>query len=170
MEQSFEEQADPAIPPDSIPQNPGEPDPAHDVARTVALASEFLHDDYAYEAELNWDVWVPDEGGMLDQWQRQPQPVSIACLGPGFESDETEEHSHLLINFGRDHVLIPPQEDPELLHEALQGIAGNCYQENIGQLLSYIRLLEAKLPVERRLLWSSSGEDLAANIRAAFGV
>src|SRR5579885_1343042 len=33
-------------------------------ADAAALASEFLHDDYAYEAEMTWDLWVPEESGV----------------------------------------------------------------------------------------------------------
>jgi hypothetical protein len=49
-------------------------------------------------------------------------------------------------------------------------VAGDCYRENIAQLLGYIRKLEKSLPIDRRLLWSSSGEDLAGRIRATYGV
>src|SRR3990172_8304057 len=38
----------------------------------VALAGEFLHGDYAYEAGTNWDVWVPKSSPALYQLQRVP--------------------------------------------------------------------------------------------------
>ena len=141
-----------------------------EVAHVAALASEILHEDYACEAELNWDVWVPRAAGSLDQWERVPQPVSVACLGPEFESEDREDCSHLLINFGLDSIFLPEHEDQAMLKEALEGIAGSSYRENVAQLVGYLRKIEKTLPVARRHLWSASGEDLAARIRSAWAV
>jgi hypothetical protein len=153
------------------------------VSHAVALAAEFLHEDYAYEVELNWDVWAPREEGVLDQWERTAQTVAVACLGPRFEGAElanhgagaveAEDHPHLLLSLGLDSLFIPQEpasmEEAELLAEALEGVAGNCYRENISQLLAFVSKVEKNIPIRRRLLWSSSGEeDLAERIRAAF--
>ena len=139
------------------------------VGEALVLAAEFLHDDYAYQVELNWDVWMPREPGSLDQWERIAETVSVACLGPQFEQEDTEVRAHLLVDLGLDSILLPEAEDENLLDEALEGVAGNCYRENIAQLLTYIRKLEAKLPLTRRRLWSSSGDDLIARLRMAYG-
>jgi len=139
------------------------------VGDAVALAAEFLHEDYAYEVELNWDAWVPREPGSLEQWEKVAQIVSVACLGPQFEDEDTEDHPNLLLDLGLDSLFLPEDVDPEVLEEGLQGVAGNCYRENISQLLGYVQRLEENLPVARRMLWSSSGEDLAERIRAAYG-
>ena len=139
------------------------------VGEAAALAAEFLHDDYAYEVELNWDVWMPREPGSLDQWEKLAQSVSVACLGPEFEDEDTEEQPQLLLDLGLDSIFLPESIEPALSEELLEGVAGNCYRENIAQLLGYVRKLETVLPVSRRLLWSSSGEDLADRIHAAFG-
>src|ERR1051325_4100446 len=153
------------------------------MGEAVRLAAEFLHQDYAYQAEINWDVWVPqsneDEAAGPDgrpqdglaQWERVPGTVSIACLGPEFEpeSDHGEERAHLLLNLGLDTLFLPDlsgilgadadtEDEDELAQavaEALEGVAGDCYRENIAQLLGYIRKLEKSLPIDRRLLWSS---------------
>jgi len=147
------------------------------VGEALVLAAEFLHDDYAYQVELNWDVWAPREPGSLDQWERVAETVSVACLGPKFddlqfEDKDTEVRPHLLVDLGLDSIFLPevePEaEDETLLDEALEGVAGNCYRENIAQLLEFIRKMEKHLPVSRRLLWSASGEDLAERIRMAF--
>ncbi|MBI4480595.1 MAG: hypothetical protein HY651_11280 [Acidobacteria bacterium] len=155
------------------------------LAEVVALAAEFLHEDYAYEVELNWDVWLPREPGSLDQWERVPQMVSVACLGPQFEYEDAEDHPHLLVSLGLDSILLPDgvpdsvddavpdavneEADQQSLEAALEGVAGNCYRENIAQLLGYMRKLEENLAIARRLLWSSSGEDFASRIRSAYG-
>ena len=38
----------------------------------VAAAMEMLHDDFAYEFELLWDLWIPDQAGGLDPvWKKR---------------------------------------------------------------------------------------------------
>ncbi|HWP84828.1 MAG TPA: hypothetical protein VNN17_06540, partial [Terriglobia bacterium] len=94
------------------------------------------------------------------------------CLGPRFEGEDTEDHPHILLDLGLDSLFLPEEAeegtDAGALAEALEGMAGTCYRDNIAQLLSYAKKLEETLPVARRLLWSSSGEDLAARIQAAY--
>src|SRR5205085_2023870 len=56
-----------------------------DPERVVALAAEFLHDDYAYEVEALWDLWSPRVENVEDPfdvpWILQPQPVRFAVYG-----------------------------------------------------------------------------------------
>ena len=139
------------------------------VGDAAALAAEFLHEDYAYEVELNWDVWVPREQERLDQWEKVARPVSVACLGPQFEDEDTEDNPNLVLELGLDSLFLPENVNPEVLAEVLEGVAGNCYRENIAQLLGYVQRIENALPITRRLIWSSSGEDLAKRIRATYG-
>jgi hypothetical protein len=139
------------------------------VTQAVALAAEFLHEDYAYEVNLNWDVWVSREPGTFDQWEKLPSPVSVACLGPQFEVEDTGDHPNFLLDLGPDSLFLPESADQKALEEALQGIAENCYRENVSQLLGYVQRLEGSLSVTRRILWLSSGEDLAERIRVTYG-
>jgi hypothetical protein len=139
-----------------------------DVEHVLALAAEFLHEDYAYEAQLHWDVWVPGSSGALDQWERVPQIVSVACVGPRFESDAPEDRGDLQFNFGLDSIFLPEGEFESYEEEIRSGVAGSCYRENVAQFLQYIYRLQEKLPIERKLLWSGSGEDLGEQIRAAW--
>ncbi len=41
-------------------------------------------------------------------------------------------------------------------------------QENIQQLVDFVRRLERRLPVVKKLLWSESGENLAEKILAGW--
>ena len=163
MEQAFDDpgEAEP-------PELPSSAVHAMEVAQVAAIAAEFLHEDYAYEAELNWDVWCGWEGTALDQWERRPMPVTISCLGPAFEREDGQESGNLLINFGPESVLFPDENPAADSEELLEGVAGSCYRDNIEQMLAYVHRIEARLPVTRRLLWSASGEDLAERIRAAW--
>ncbi len=159
----------------------------------VALSSEFLHADYAYEAELYWDMWVAKEEGSPGEWERVPRVVGVTCLGPEFEPEEADARGHIQIACGLDSLFLPPEPDMEsdgdeemieaglsmidagtemdalLEADPLEGVAGICYRDNIAQLLGYSRWLEENLPVEKRLLWSGSGEDMAELIREAWG-
>ena len=141
-----------------------------EVAHVMALAAEFLHEDYAYEAQFHWDVWLPRSAETLDQWERVPQIVSVACAGSQFEPESAEDRGHLQFNFGPDSIFLPEGEVETLEGEARSGVAASCYQENIAQLLQYLHRLEKRLPVARKLLWSGSGEDLAEHIRAAWNL
>lgn len=137
----------------------------------AALAAEFLHDDYAYEARLKWDVWAPQDGPpgpqSLDKWKKLALPVSLACLGPHFEPEEQTGRAHLQLDLGLDSLFLPPEDMPSI-EQVTEGIAASCYRDNIAQLLRYIRRLEDTLPLVRRRLWSGSGEDFGARIRSAW--
>jgi len=49
----------------------------------VAAATELLHDDFAYEFELVWELWSPEVGGGLDPvWRKEPSRVTVIGFGP----------------------------------------------------------------------------------------
>src|SRR5258708_13166440 len=46
--------------------------------RAVAEATELLHDDFAYEFELKWDLWIAETVGRLDPtWKHEPAVVRV---------------------------------------------------------------------------------------------
>lgn len=55
----------------------------------VSLASEFLHQDYAYEAELKWDLWLPSDSAEAGQ-----APAPETHNGP-FLAEDTESEEYL---------------------------------------------------------------------------
>lgn len=131
---------------------------------TFQLAQEFLHSDCAYEARMSWDLWLPKSEDPSDGWERKEQGVAILCLGSQFDREGEEDAGHLEINFGPEANFLPPELwdlDPEEKQEAM---AGPQLRENIEKLVSYARVLEQALPVERRRLWSESGNDLPNQI------
>ncbi|MBI2815945.1 MAG: hypothetical protein HYX72_03300 [Acidobacteria bacterium] len=148
------------------------------VEDAVILGSEFLHDDYAYEAEMNWDLWVRNEPaisadvGESDRdeaeelgWRLAPMRVSLACLGPQFESDDPEDHADIEINFGLDSPFIPP--DPEAAKEDLDFDPAEAQvrtRENLQQMVAFVHRLDQTMPIKKRLLWCDSGENLADKI------
>jgi hypothetical protein len=107
---------------------------------------------------------VPKTEDPADGWERKPQGVSIICLGAQFARDGAEDSSNIEINFGPEANFLPPELwdlDPEEKQEVM---AGQQMRENIDKLVNYARSLEKTLPVDRRRLWSESGNDLPSEI------
>ena len=117
---------------------------------------------------MNWDLWLPKSEDPSDGWERKTQEVSILCMGSQFcqggASEESEDSGHMEVNFGPEENFLPPELwdlDPE---ERAEAMASPEMQDNIAKLITYARMLEQHLPVERRLLWSESGDDLPEQI------
>jgi hypothetical protein len=143
-------------------------DDGADTGQVVALAAEFLHEDCAYEARLQWDVWeAQGTADRLDQWKRGPAPVAVSCLGSLFEPEEEAGRGPLQVVLGPESLFLPSEE---VVADASfrESVAGSCYRDNIEQLLLFIHRLEQKLPLARRQLWSESEDDFASRIRSAW--
>src|SRR3954463_11711780 len=57
-----------------------------DPEQAIQQASEFIHSDFAYEIEADWDIWTPKKGGDLDEtWIASPQPVKFFAYGRDFD-------------------------------------------------------------------------------------
>ncbi len=118
------------------------------VPEAPALAEvvrQFLNPDCCYELEAAWDLWQ-----RKDDWSLAPSRVLIQCRGAEFVSDSGE---HIRIFCGIDSLFLP---DP-----ALAGSA-RFAESNVRSLLKLSHDLDAALPVEKRLLWTESGENFAA--------
>ena len=132
--------------------------------RAVAEAMELLHDDYAYELELKWDLWVPETGGGPDWnldtiWREEPRSLRVIGLGPDFDEGSYEQNGHIRIDFGTDAPFL--QEDVALEPEAAAHV-----QQNVQKLIDVTHAVQNNLSVLSRLLWSESGESLAEKLIA----
>jgi hypothetical protein len=126
----------------------------------VAEAMELLHDDYAYEFEVKWDLWVPETGGGLDTvWRLEPRPVPVIGFGPNFDEGSYEQNGHVRIDFGTDAPFL--QEDLSLGPETAKHV-----QQNVQKLIDVTQAIQNNLAVSSRLLWSESGESLAEKLIA----
>ena len=131
-----------------------QPEPA------IAEAMEMLHEDYAYEFEVKWDLWVPEMGGGLDTlWRQEPRPLRVIGFGPDFDEGSYEQNGHIRIDFGTDAPFL--QEDVTLEPEA-----ANHVQQNVQKLIDVTHAIQNNLAVSSRLLWSESGESLAEKLIA----
>ncbi len=113
-----------------------------------AVVQEHLHDDCAYQVETRWDLWRWAEDG----WALKPSRVVLDLYGSAFDAGSKE---HIRIDFGPESQFLPESHSDNL----------RPVQSNIRSLLHFSGDLEEALSVERRLLWSESGENLAERLR-----
>jgi hypothetical protein len=126
----------------------------------IAEAMEMLHDDYAYEFEVKWDLWVPETVGGLDTiWRQEPRALRVIGFGPDFDEGSYEQNGHVRIDFGTDAPFL--QEDVTLEPEAASHV-----QQNVQKLIDVTHAIQNNLAVSSRLLWSESGESLAEKLIA----
>ena len=140
-----------------------------DVDHVVGLTGEWLHADCAYQAQMNWDLWLQASSEAIAGKRQVPAPVSVVCFGQEFEDQGEEGRCDLQVNFGLDFAFVPEQDEltgtkagPEM--PSAMELVKRRTQENIQLLLSFVRRLERKLPVAKKLLWSESEENLAEKI------
>ncbi len=118
------------------------------VEKLIQAAAEFGSPDCAYLVSGYWDLWQNHDG-----WRLIPAPVVLACYGPSFQN---ELGDHLRVEVGLDTHFLPETNQP--------ASAGNV-RSNIRGLLRLIHELGEALPVERRNLWTESGENFAERLR-----
>ena len=123
--------------------NPPEPE------RILASAREFQNPDCCFLVEAFWDLWRWD-----GDWALRPARVILACFGPEFDSERGET---VRIEFGLEEQFLPTGD-----RESMAMI-----RANIQSLLRLVHDLDDSLPVERRQLWSESGENFADKLQAA---
>lgn len=121
-----------------------------DVDSLIAACQEFHNADCAYVVEGWWEEWKFDR-----EWRLTPSRVSLTCFGPLFDNDESD---HLRIDFGPDTDFLPQPEIPNSARMA---------QSNLIGLLRLVSEAEESLPIERRSLWSESGENFAGRLETA---
>ena len=129
----------------------------------VDEALELLHDDYAYEFQIGWSLWVLESAGSLDpRWVREPRLVRVTGYGPLFDEGVYEQEGHIRIDFGSDAAFL--QEGAEL-----DSAAARHVEENLRQLVELAGALEKASGATARLLWSELGESLAQRLAARLG-
>lgn len=119
-----------------------------DITEVLTAAREFQNPDSSYRFETAWDLWQYDT-----DWEVRPARVSLVCLGPEFEPDEGE---NLRIEFGIDTHFLPQPGLPDNVHMT---------QSNIKSLLKLVHDLDDALNVQRRQLWTESGENFAVKLQ-----
>jgi len=121
--------------------------PRTDPEQIVSAAGEFTLDDCVCEVDTAWDLWQFD-----GDWKLAPAAVTLACFGPFFDNDLVD---HLRIDFGTDARYLP--------NPHIEGSV-RMSQSNLKSLVTLTHQIEQALKLERRQLWSDSGENPAEAI------
>ena len=126
--------------------------------RAIEVASEFLHDDYAYRFEAMWDLWTPSED-RPGIWVDRPSAVSLVAHGLGFDEGAYREDGHILVDCGLDAPFL--FEDIPLTSQAEAKV-----KDNVQKLVGFSAAVEKNCGISGRLLWSESEENLAQKLIA----
>jgi hypothetical protein len=128
--------------------------------QAVAEATQILHDDFAYEFELKWDLWVAETVGGLDPtWKLEPVIVRVVGFGPHFDEGAYEQNGQVRVDLGLD--------TPFLLEEIeLDQLGAEYVKRNIQKLVEVTNAIQENCGISSRLLWSESGENLAHKLIA----
>jgi hypothetical protein len=159
----------------------------------VEEATELLHEDYAYEFQIGWNLWeletveagssthqpqgglaqddnpktaAQDEGepAKLDaRWARGARLVRVTGYGPLFDEGTYEQDGHIRIDFGSDAPFLEEDADLDL-------VGARHVEENVRQLVELTAGVEKASGATARLLWSELGESLAKRLAARLGM
>ena len=128
--------------------------------RAVGEALEILHDDFAYEFELKWDLWVPETVGGLDPiWRQEPVVVRVVGFAPQFDEQAFEQNGQVRVDFGLDTLFLVEDID-------LDEVGAERVKRNVQKLVDVTNSIQEKCGISSRLLWSESGENLAQKLIA----
>ena len=125
--------------------------------QAVLLASDLLHEDYAYVFEAAWDLWIFSEEQR--EWSLQPSPVRIIVHGEEFDEGIYRQEGHIEVDFGLDSAFL--QEGVKLTLEAESQV-----RANVQKLVQFSTKAEKSSGASGRLLWSESEENLAQKLIA----
>lgn len=123
----------------------------------VLIASDLLHEDYAYVFEAAWDLWSFAEDRR--QWLLQPVRVRFVVHGEDFEDQTYRQEGHIQLDMGFDSLFL--QEEVQLTPEAEQRL-----RANVQKLVDFTAKVEKNSGASARLLWSESEENLAQKLIA----
>jgi hypothetical protein len=121
----------------------------------VLVASELLHEDYAYVFEAAWDLWTLGEGEK--EWLMTPSLVRFVVRGQEFDEGSYREEGHIQVDFGPDSPFL--QEHVQLTPEAEMQV-----RANVQKLVEFTSAVEKNSGASGRLLWSESEENLAQKL------
>jgi hypothetical protein len=121
------------------------------------IASDLLHDDYAYLFDAYWDLWSLNYDHQ--QWSLWPSQVRFIAQGEDFDEGTSQETGHIQVDFGL---------DTPFLHEEglLTGEAEEHVRVNVHKLVDFTIKAEKNTGASGRLLWSESRENLAQKLIA----
>jgi hypothetical protein len=169
------------------PAQDGAADRGVDPRQAVEEALELLHEDYAYEFQIGWNLWevetsqgtTADPSTSADKaaavqlesprveldplWVREPRLVRVTGFGPLFDEGAYEQEGHIKVDFGPDTPFLEEGVD-------LDKTGAKHVEDNVRQLVELAGAIEKGSGATARLLWSELGESLAQRLAARLGV
>ena len=137
----FEQRFTPGVPPE----------------QAVVLASDLLHEDYAYSFEAFWDLWILPPA--QHEWILQPSLVKFLVHGVEFDEGIYTDDGHIEVDFGLDSSFV---YETQRFSSAVE----NHLRTNIAKLVAFSAAVEKNCGVSGRVLWSESEENLAQKLIA----
>ncbi|MGO8757239.1 MAG: hypothetical protein ACLQG3_03865 [Terracidiphilus sp.] len=135
-----------------------------DPRQAVEEATELLHDDFAYEFQIGWNLWELEASPGIDpRWARGPRLVRVTGYGPLFDEGAYEQDGHIRIDFGGDAPFLEEEAD-------LDRVGARHVEENVRQLVELAAAAEKASGATARLMWSELGESLAARLAERLGL
>jgi hypothetical protein len=130
----------------------------------VEETMELLHEDYAYEFQIGWNLWELESAPELDpRWAKTSRLVRVTGFGPLFDEGAYEQDGHIRIDFGSDAPFL--EEGADLDPQTARHV-----EQNIRQLVELVLAIEKESGATARLLWSELGESLAARLAERLGM
>jgi len=123
----------------------------------INIASDLLHEDYAYTFDLYWDLWTMDEA--TKQWTLAPNRARMIVQGDEFDERASEGTGQIEFDFGLDTPFL--QEQVELDTQAEDRV-----RANVHKLVDFTNKVEKNAQANGRLLWSDSEDNLAQKLIA----
>jgi hypothetical protein len=124
-------------------------------AEAVQIASDLLHEDYAYRFEAYWDLWKLTED--RKQWTLQPAGVKFLVHGLEFDDGVYQQEGHIQVDLGVDTPFL--HEDVQLTSEAEARV-----RANVQKLVDFTTKAQKSSGATGRLLWSESEENFAQKL------
>jgi len=162
--------------------------------QAVEAAMELLHDDYAYEFQIGWDLWELDSPQGTTAGPSTSHP-SDEDLSPGTPTPlRSAQDDRPLMRWAREprlvrvtgfgplfaegtyeqdgHIQIDFGSDAAFLEvdADLDAFAARHIEENVRQLVELTSALEKVSGATARVLWSELGESLAQRLAARLGM
>jgi hypothetical protein len=122
----------------------------------VLIASDLLHEDYAYMFDSFWDLWILDESG---ERTLRPSPVKFLVHGLEFDDGVYQQEGHIQVDLGLDSPFL--QEEVPLTAEAEASV-----RANVQRLVEFTSRVEKNSGANTRLLWSESEQNFAQKLIA----
>jgi hypothetical protein len=127
--------------------------PGISAGEAVQIASDLLHEDYAYLFEAYWDLWKLGEG----KWTLQPVGVKFLVHGLEFDGGVYQQEGHIQVDLGLDTPFL--HEDVQLTSEAESRV-----RANVQKLVEFTTKAQKSSGATGRLLWSESEENFAQKL------